>query len=163
MRNPLLPATLIAASFLLGGCVSETSSPDAAAGQQGESHDDHDHDHDHHHAGEEPETFAAAVEHLAELRDAVKAGFAEDDMKKADGPVHAVGHTLEDLGSLAEKAGLSDEQQATVAAAQETLFSAFAALDETIHGKESGKSWDDVGSDVDQAIANLQELVPPSE
>lgn len=163
MRNPLLPAALVATGILLGGCGGETPSPNTTARQQSESHDDHGHGHDDDHADEIPQTFAAAVTQLAEMRDTIKAAFAANDLKSADGPVHKVGHVLERLGSLAAKAGLSDEQQATVKAAQETLFSAFEALDQTIHGKESGKSWDDVGSDVDQAITSLQALVPSSE
>ena len=165
MKNPLLAAAFITIGLLLGGCGGETPSSDTAAPEQSEGHDDHGHDdhHDHDDGHEEPETFAAAVAELSEMRDTVKAAFADDDLKKADGPVHEVGHVLEGLVSLAEKAGLSDEQQATVKTAQESLFAAFAALDETIHGKESGKSWDDVGTDVDQAIASLQELAPSSE
>lgn len=161
MRNSFLTTVLIATYVLLGGCGGETPSPKTAAPQQSESHDDHDHDHDH--ANEAPQTFAVAVAQLAEMRDTIQTALAANDLKKADGPVHEVGHMLEDLDGLATKAGLSDEQLATVKAAQETLFSAFGALDETIHGKESGKSWGDVGSDIDQAIASLQKLTPPIE
>lgn len=158
MRNLLLPVLLVAAGVLLGGCAGESPPPETAASHS-DSHNDHDHDHD----DDEPETYAAAVAELTEMRDAVKTAFSSDDLKNADGPVHEVGHMLEHLDGLAEKAGLTDEQRVTVKSAQETLFSAFGALDQTIHGKESGKSWDDVGADIDQAIATLQELAPPTE
>ncbi|QDT38529.1 hypothetical protein [Stratiformator vulcanicus] len=161
MKSFLLSVTFAASGLLMLGCTNGTPTADTTA-QQGGGHDehghDHDHGHDHGHADEHPETFAGAVEQLTEMRDTVKAALAENDLKKADGPVHAVGHVLEDLVSLAKKAGLSEEQQATVETAQETLFESYGALDQTIHGKESGKTWDDVGSDIDSVISSLQNL-----
>ncbi|MEW4528309.1 hypothetical protein [Maioricimonas sp. JC845] len=165
MKHPLLAAVLLTFGLLLNGCGGQAPSPETEASNSTDAHDDHDHDHDHDHGHdhEQPETFDAAVAELAELRDKIESALAEDDLKKADGPVHEVGHVLEGLGSLAEKAGLSEEQQATVKDAQKKLFSAFGGLDETIHGKESGKTWDQVSSDINEAIASLQALAAPGE
>lgn len=160
MRRTLhLLALLVVASPLLSGCVRDAPSPAPTDASQ---HDDHGHDHAGH-DGDHPETFAAVVAELAEKRDAIKAALTANDLRKADGPVHAVGHLLEDLGDLANDTGLSVEQQATVKSAQQTLFAAFAGLDETIHGEESGKTWFQVRDDINQSIASLQELAAQSE
>lgn len=150
----LIPVILVCSVFVFG-CVGEKPAPQAGGG--------HDHDHDHGHEGghHHPETFAEAVAEIAEMKTAIQTALSEGDTDKADGPVHEIGHILEELEELAKKAELSEEQIAEVKAATETLFASFAALDETIHGKEDGKSWDDVGEDINAAVTKLETLAAP--
>lgn len=144
--------------YALSGCVGEAP-PASTAGSE-KSHDDHDHGHDH---GEEGhahfESFSEAVADIAAKTNAIKEAMEADDLKKADGPVHSIGHVLEGLEELAAKQGLEGEQLAEVTSARDSLFEAFAGLDETIHGKEDGKSWSDVSEDIEKAVAQLQSLV----
>jgi len=168
MQKSLLTATLVSCGLFLGGC--GTSAPAPSSDQASEAHDHHDehgdhghdhghdHDHDHGHAHAAPESLSAAVSTLAGLRDKIDAALSEADLETADGPVHEVGHILESLPALADKAAVNAEQSETVKQAQAALFEAFGALDKTIHGKSSGKSWDDVKETVNSAIADLQNV-----
>ncbi|MFZ4734073.1 MAG: hypothetical protein ACOYK7_16165 [Pirellulales bacterium] len=101
----------------------------------------HDHDHDHakpagaaHEGHEHPETLAAAVTELKGLVEKVREALAAGDREKADGPVHAVGHLLEDMEGLVAKAKLPAERETAVKQAVEEIFQAFDALDTAIHG-----------------------------
>lgn len=103
---------------------------------------DHDHGHDHAAAGHEhahPESLAEAVTELKELVEKVRTALAAGDKDKADGPVHAVGHLLEDMQGLVAKAKLPAEREAAVKQALEQIFGAFDTLDTAIHadGKEA--------------------------
>ncbi len=167
MNRTMLTVGILAAGTWLVGCKGESPSnavapADQAAEDHGHEHHDHDHhDHGHdHHAHDAPETLQAAVGELTELRDNIANAFASDDLKTADTEVHEVGHLLEALDSLAEKAELTEEQVAAVKQAQQSLFEEFAALDRTLHDKSDGKTWEEVSEKVNQAIADLQAVVP---
>lgn len=172
MQKSLLTAALVSCGLFLGGC--GTGAPAPSNEQANEAHDhhgehgdhdhghDHSHDHDHGHAHAAPESLSAAVSTLASLRDKIDAALSKADLETADGPVHEVGHILESLPALAEKAAVSAEQTETVKQAQAALFAAFGDLDKTIHGKSSGKSWDDVKETVNSAIADLQNVTAPA-
>jgi hypothetical protein len=137
------------AAFLFAGCTDQATppkpvGPPIAVKQSGAAHDhDHEHDHDHGHdhakpgsAAEHahPTTLAAAVTELRELVGKVKEALAAGDRDKADGPVHAVGHLLEDMEGLVAKAKLPAEREAAVKTALGEIFAAFDALDTAIHG-----------------------------
>lgn len=155
---------LTLAVVLIAGCNegSSVKTQELTEGNSGDhSHEGHDgHDHHEHdgHGSESPKTLAAGVAQLTELRDAIATAMDADDLKKADGPVHQVGHLLEQIGDLAGEAGLNETEEKDVKAAITTLFESFASLDKTIHGKSDGKSWKDVSSDIDQAISALQNI-----
>ncbi|QDT35395.1 hypothetical protein [Thalassoglobus polymorphus] len=156
MKLNLLVTFGILTCYSMLGCTGGSDPVAPATAEKG--HDDHDH-HDHGEGAHDHfETFSEAVADLAAKRDAIKTAMEADDLKKADGPVHALGHTLEELEELATKQGLSEEKLTEVKAARDALFEAFAALDETIHGKADGKSWADVSAEIDAAIAQLQTL-----
>ena len=140
---PVLATVVVVAT----GC-SEPAAPPvvgprpAPAPTAAVAHDhDHDHDHDHakpaaaaHEGHEHPETLAAAVTELKGLVEKVREALAAGDREKADGPVHAVGHLLEDMEGLVAKAKLPAEREAAVKQAVEEIFQAFDALDTAIHG-----------------------------
>lgn len=164
----MLPRILMICLVLIGlvmfGCNGgSTSSESSDSEATSHPHDGHDHDgHDHaghdHGDGHSPQTLAEAVEVIAKLRDKIQAAWADGDLEKADGPVHELGHVLEGLESLGSQASLTEEQSAELKSTTETLFASFSQLDETIHGKSDGKTWEDVAEDVNQAIAKLQEV-----
>ena len=156
-------ATLSVGLFVsIGGC--DRSTPTPSPNTSTDSHDDHGHDHhdhdehDHNQSEAAPASFKEAVAEISELSKAIEAAFSAGDLHAADGPVHEVGHHLEALPALAEKAGLSGDPLASVNTAQATLFEAFGVLDQTIHGKSDGKAWVDVDKSIADAIASLQSL-----
>jgi len=143
---------------LLIGCApaappaTPSSRPAAAA---------HDHDHDHDHADhDEPETVAAGLAQLKKLCAEVKAHLAAGDHEKADGPVHMVGHLLEELGELVAKEKPAAEAEAKQAL--EAIFESFDKLDTVIHGadEEARKKLDyaEHAPAIEAALAKLEEL-----
>lgn len=125
------------ATTLLAGCAPETA-PAPSAGPVAakiDHADDHGHGHDHAHADhDEPETVAEAVAQLERLWAETKAHLAAGDHEKADGPVHMVGHLLEDLGELVAKEKPAVEAEARKAG--EAIFECFDKIDTAIHAAD---------------------------
>lgn len=138
--------------FIFAGCPdSETGPVESAEGH---------HDHDHGHGGHEdhPETYAEAVDQLESIDKTIRDAFAADDADTAHGPLHDIGHLLEEVTELAQKETMSEEQRADVQQAVESLFDLYGAVDATMHGGE-GKSYDEVKDDIDAALATLKSAV----
>lgn len=153
LHSKFAKTVLVLIAFgVLGGCGSgrdvETSNQHNA-----ESHEDHIHSHS---ENDVPHDFVAAVKKIQNLNEAIKNAFAEGDLKKADPPVHEIGHILESMHSLAEQTSLSKTDQKAVDNAVESLFKSFAALDEKIHSG-SGSSYSDVEASIKPAIQVLTE------
>ncbi|MBX3411329.1 MAG: hypothetical protein KF708_01335 [Pirellulales bacterium] len=125
--------------------------PKAQPGATADAHGDHDHDHEEHHF----ETYDEAVKGLGEMRDKIRDAFAKEDADTAHGPLHEVGHLLEELPELAKKAGHPDEVLASVKEHSEKLFDLFDKVDRKLHGEE-GVAYDEVSADVDAALAKLE-------
>ena len=137
--------------FALAGCNTAEDQNVPIAADASEV-DDHGHGHGeggHEHA----ESYGEAVEELAELRDTVRDAFAEEDMDTAHGPLHDVGHILEEVSELAGKE-LTEEQQAAVKSSVDKLFDLFGSVDKMMHGQE-GSEYSEVSDDIDAAIATL--------
>lgn len=141
----------------LAGCGNDASRAPRAP------HDHHDHApdphaHDHHHDHSHPQDFPAAVAALRELYETIRDAFQANDPDKAHGPLHHVGHVIEDLSGLAAKAGLGEEELATVKSAAETMFEAYGRLDEAMH---TGKKPDYAAEadSLEKAMADLQAVV----
>jgi hypothetical protein len=139
---PALMACGALACLWLAGCTQPAPTPPAsqppvpAAHAHDHEHDakpaaadHHDHDEDHKH----PETLAAAVAELATLCGSAKEALVAGDREKADGPVHAAGHLLEDMAGLITSAKLPAEAEALATKAVEEIFSGFDKLDSAIH------------------------------
>lgn len=147
-------AALLTVSFVGCGGKAETPSDappisiDEAEGLQGE----------HSHADNYPE----AVAELDEMREQIEQAFAEGDIDAADGPIHEVGHVLEELVSLAKQQGVDDEALAAIGSAVQQLFDAFGRVDDKIHGGE-GADYADVKAEIDAAFAELKSHLPTSE
>ena len=128
---------------------------------QGPGHDgddDHDHDHDDH---EEPETVAEGIAQLEKLCADVKAHLAAGAHEKADGPVHMVGHLIEDLGELVAKEKPAAEAEAKKAL--DAIFECFDKVDTAIHAadEEARKKLDyaEHAPAIEAALAKLKELI----
>ena len=102
-----------------------------------------------------PETFAEAVDQLVKLDTTVRTAFAAKDEDTAHGPLHDVGHLLEDTVALSAKADLTEDQRQAVQKAVDSLFDAYGAVDEMMHGGD-GKTYDEVVTDIDAALAVLK-------
>jgi hypothetical protein len=190
-----MPSTIRFALFLcigyLGlhtfGCappapVSKPTPPNTAAAKDDhdhgkDGHDDHDHDHkdgdhDHDHdkhaeAGEEKhsETYADAVNEIEALRKSIKENFDAKKLAEADTAVHEVGHVLEAVTKLAEKAALSPEDQAEVKKNVEALFDAFGKIDDRLHSNDAakGSDYNGVAKELEAALDVLKSKVKTEE
>lgn len=161
---------MIVSSCLVLGCAPAASPVTGTASQpkasQDHDHDDHDHaddekNHDHDHGDhEEPETVAAGIAQLEKLCVDVKAHLSAGDHGKADGPVHMVGHLLEDLGTLFAKEKPAAEAEAKKAL--DSVFECFDKIDTAIHGadEEVRKKLDyaEHAPAIEAAIERLKEL-----
>ncbi len=150
--RPVLHQTFLTLMCLLVvcGCSSDTSQSEST---EAASHDDHNHASEHDH----PTTLKAGLVELSALRDTVRDAFAADDVDTAHGPLHDVGHLLEDITSLVEKQQLSDEDKVSAKEQIEALFDSFGAVDRTLHGQD-GSTYKDVSDKIDAAIAELQRI-----
>ena len=152
---------LMVASTSLAGCGASQTSDSTS------SSDQHDHDKELHagaHKHAAPKSLDGALKQLDELRTAVKTAFSAGDLEKADGPVHEVGHLLEALPELAVNESLSEANQQQVEQAVDSLMASFAALDERVHGGDAaGKSYDEVASEIDEALAKLKAIKLPED
>ncbi len=153
----LIPAV---APVIMTGCQpasptqEKNSTPDAQA-----THDHHGHDHHHDHGdGEHPETYAEAVQQLEKLHNIIRDAFTSDNKDAAHDPLHQIGHLLEDIGELAEKASLGKEQLTAVKKAKEDLFDAYTQIDSVFHEKKEIK-YEDLEKKIDSALAVLQNAV----
>jgi hypothetical protein len=165
----LYPFFLLGTSLLILGCNPPGPAPPPAsqAREQTDHGDDHDADHDkmgepghHHHEhgdhdDEHHESYADAVAELDQLRGEVKDALAAGDLKKADGPVHEIGHILEELPELAAKeTELATDD--TIKPAVDDLFECFNDIDLKLHDDGAGKTYDEVADRIDAAIATLR-------
>jgi len=143
--------------ILVTGC-SESKAPPSAAPETAA----HDHDHDGHSDGEShPETYEEAVEQLLSMDQTIRKAFVADDEEAAHGPLHDIGHQLEDVAALAAKAEMTEEQRTAVQQAVDSLFELYGAVDDTMHGRE-GKSYDEVSSEIDTALETLKSVSAPT-
>jgi hypothetical protein len=96
-----------------------------------------------------------AVSLLVATRNKVRDAFAQDDIETAHGPLHDVGHLLEDLPGLAEKHGHVDDALAVVKEESDKLLDLFGKVDAKLHGDE-GSTYDEVSAEIDASIERLE-------
>ena len=151
---------LIGSVALLGlsGCGSspQPAQPQAVSHDDHDHEHDHDHDHDHDHAS--PEDFSAGVATLRGHYQTIRDAFGENDLDKAHGPLHEVGHVLEGLPGLATKAGLPEADVAKAQAAVTAMFEAYGKIDQAIHEGEEA-DYEAVREKLDQGMADLDAVV----
>lgn len=103
-----------------------------------------------------PQSFSEAAEQLVVMKNKIRDGFATGDLDSAHGPLHEVGHLLENLSTLAQQADLPAEQLEAVKQANETLFGAFDNIDKTFHGGE-GSTYDEEAEAIQAAMKVIVE------
>lgn len=120
--------------------------------------DDHDHDHD------APESYAAAVKEIKEMRDAVAKAEEGGNLADAHDPLHEVGHVLEAVESLAKKEALDATQLEGVKKAVDDLYDGFGAVDAKLHNDEkNAKTFAEVKDKIDGAISTLESHLKSAE
>jgi hypothetical protein len=120
---------------------------------------DADHDHEHGDAHELPETYAAALTEIKELRETIQNAFASGKAKEeGDAPLHEIGRLLNHLAHLAEDAGLSGDDVASVKAAADRVFGSYSNLDTVLHSAEPipEGTYDRAAESIDSGIAELE-------
>ena len=104
--------------------------------------------------------MAEGIAQLEKLCADAKAHLTAGDFDKADGPVHMVGHVLEDLGDLVVKEKPAAEAEARKAL--DAIFECFDKVDTAIHAAddEARKQLDyaEHSPAIEAAIAKLKEL-----
>jgi hypothetical protein len=148
LTHPLL--SLLFASCLLtfigcgpGSKPADPATETNAADDQGDA-DGHQH----------ADNYDDAVAELQELSDQIRTGFEQDDVDAAHGPLHEVGHVLENIDGFVKSSELSDEVKKPLTEAVETLFDSYGAIDDKQHGLE-GKDFKDVSGQIDTAMQVL--------
>jgi hypothetical protein len=144
----------------LAGCGSSASTDSQPTVERRESdHDHHQGSPAGHHAHGNAKSLGDALAKVERLRNAIQVAFAAKDLATADGPVHEIGHLLEELPELAAKESLSAKDQQQVKQSVDSLMKSFAALDERVHGGDgAGKSYDDVAGQIDSALTQLKSV-----
>ncbi len=115
--------------------------------------DGHEHGEGHAHA----ETFAEAFAEVKEMQTTIATAFEAGDSEAAHGPLHEVGHALEEMSELAGLSDLSDEDKKSIDANVNILFESFGAVDKKMHDAEGGKDYSEVAEAVNAAIAAIEE------
>jgi ribosomal protein L17 len=111
-----------------------------------------------HPAHKHAETYPEAVAELEAMHKTIADAFAKGDISAADEPIHEVGHVLEELVAMAKKESMDEAAVAAISAAVESLFDAFAQVDEKIHGGE-GATYDQVQTDIEAGFTVLNQYV----
>ena len=110
---------------------------------------------DAHSHSDSPMSFKDSVSKLSEMNQVIKTSLASDDLDKAHGPLHEVGHVLEALATAAKNEKFSEADMATIKSAKEDLFDAFGEIDKTFHGGE-GATYDEVANKITGAMNKLK-------
>jgi len=153
----LLARTLFAALVVCGaiGCTppasNNTITPPVATEELDHMHGDHKH----------AATYAEAISMIETMNTEISTAFADGKPMAADETVHSIGHTLEDVTSLAKKALMSEEDQNAIGVAVETLLDAFGKVDEKLHGGE-GADYSAVADEVNTAMETLKKFASES-
>ena len=169
----LLLSLLIATLGCQDSGSSTVSKTDASSQADGDhDHGDHDHgDHDHgsdpslpptgsdQEQHQDPETYDEAVTELLATQKAIAEAFAAGNQDDAHGPLHDVGHLLENTETLVEKSDMDDDTKKKLSEAIEQLFASYGAVDEKMHNSEKGKDYSDVSEQIENAINELKAQV----
>lgn len=182
VRTNVLGVVLLSYLFLITtGCGEADTGPAKATA----SKHDHDHDHEghdhagHDHAGHDhgkeagtekgastekkvvkAESFNEAVTMLGGLHVSIRGGFEKNDIESAHGPLHDVGHLLEQIPALAGKETQDAAVLEEVKKQVDELFDLYGKVDEKLHG-EKGADYKDVAEKIDAAMEKLKMIMLP--
>lgn len=156
-----LASVLVVGVLTLAGCSSATSDGDASDNAHGH---DHGHDHDHEH-GHRPDSLHEAVDHLAEIEEAVSKAIMSGDAEAADEPLHEVVDLLNAIPEIAAETDLPKEEWEAVKAASKRLFNAYKVIHDEFHGKDGKDSdkqaaYEKVSSELTEALEEIRSRLP---
>jgi len=163
-RADWLTAILVALVLVATGC-SRPAGTSGGHPEAGHAHDHHAHDHhehahdhadDHAHAAE---NLPAAVAEVVRLDEKIRQAFAVNDTAAADGPVHEIGHLLEQLPELAAAYGQGIDVAAVTKSAG-LLFAAYSRIDEKLHGG-AGSDYDTEAPGIARELATFRAFLVP--
>ena len=156
--NLMLCCLLAGGVMTLAGCdnkPSDTKTSNATDGgddhADGDGHADGD-EHDH------PETLDDGLHEVMEMVAKITGAFENEKPDDAHGPLHDIGHLLEDVEGLVDKSDLSDDSKTAAKGAISSLFESFGAIDDKIHNAEGGKDYADVSEAITKAMETLDGL-----
>lgn len=148
-------AFAVSTACLIGCGSSEATSPVLAVDQHAHAHESHEANHGRTASG----PLAEALVRVERLASTIQAAFKAGDPEQGHGPLHEIGHLLEELPPAAAKESLTSAQQQQLKEAVDSLMDSFGALDEQLHGvSNEGKSFDDVAADIEVALARLKSV-----
>ncbi len=140
----LTATLLLSLSIGIAGCEKPAEAPKPA---DGADHADHP----------APTTLSEAVNQLEKMRDEVKKAFEAGTPEVAHDALHDVGDVLTATQTMA--GALAGDAKEAAKSATDALMDAFAKLDGGLHdGAEV--AYDEVGEDIEAAIAKLKGLLP---
>jgi hypothetical protein len=111
------------------------------------------HDGGHKHAT----TLAGALKEIEGFRSTIKDAFAKKSPDDAHDALHEIGHVLESVTELAAPA--TDEAKKSLKTAVDELFDCFGAMDDTLHKKTTGKTYEEVADRIEAAMSTLNAMV----
>lgn len=118
--------------------------------------DDHGNHEGHDHGGAgHPESLGEALHQLTELRDTVRDAFAAGDSEAAHGPLHNVGHLIDEVSELAAEAGVAEAAMVAIDSNCEILMDSFGAVDKKMHSEDEGSDYSEVSEKIDAALAAI--------
>lgn len=137
-------------------------------------HDGHDHDHDHDHdhgkdgksegkeaAKDKPnvqaKNYADAISQLGAMHVKIRDAFGKKDVDTAHGPLHDIGHLLEQIPVLAGQETKDEARLAELKKVVDELFDHYGKVDEKLHGEE-GATYEEVADKIDAAMEKLKKL-----
>lgn len=158
-RADWLTAILVALVLVATGC-SRLAGTSGGHPEAGHAHDHHEHAHDHadDHA-HAAENLPAAVAEVVRLDEKIRQAFAVNDTAAADGPVHEIGHLLEQLPELAAAYGQGIDVAAVTKSAG-LLFAAYSRIDEKLHGG-AGSDYDTEAPGIARELATFRAFLVP--
>ena len=140
---------------LIGCGSSEVTRPSSTVEEHGDDHDFSDDRHEHTTA----KSLGDMVAKVEKLSRTIQEAFQAGDSEKGHGPLHEIGHLLEEIPPAAANELLTLPQQQRLREAVDSLMNSFGALDEQLHGgSNDGKSFNDVATDIQEALAKLKSV-----
>lgn len=156
IRRTTTSLSVLALTVFICGCQEPDGGGSVPPVMVGD-HEGHDHG-----EGGHPETLGEAMHQLTELRDTVRDAFAEGDSDAAHGPLHEVGHLIDEVAELAEAAGLSAEANAVIISNAEILMDSFGAVDKKMHSEDEGSDYSEVSDKIDAALTAIMTAAGPA-
>ncbi len=110
----------------------------------------------------DPAVFPKAISKIEIVTNEVLTAFAEGRPKDADAPLHTIDKVLNSAKTLADVAGLSGDQKASLTGSLDSLMKGFGELHEPMHGEEFPEDFDfaPIKEKLESGLVSLRESLP---